>query len=404
MNSSLFKKVEQLEGEMYEMEFFKTKVKHTECIQLGLSILCEAKRILNAFYYDCIQYYFDKSKFNLILCDTDSIYLALTVGSLEEAVKPERIDEYKRRIYNSCHDNFKFEDGNWFIRQCCEKHKQEDQFRPSMAKVECEGREIISLASKTYVLDGMDDNIKLSCKGISKKFVNKPLEIFRDVLTKGVKISSTNRGFICKSGVIYSYKQDRVGFNFMYMKRQVLADSVSTVALQCRLTPWEDKNLEVFDRYAHPLSNLYPCKLNAHGITHKSAEHMFQFLKAKFHKQLDICDVIEHEWNVMKVRNSVSDIDLCSEWFDVERLTMKKVLNEKFKQNQQFRNAVIDSKGKTLVYAVTFDRLFGAGITPKVAHVMDVDSYPGQNLLCDLIVEIRELYLMENRKKKPTIN
>ena len=30
------------------------------------------------------------------------------------------------------------------------------------------------------MLDGEDDKIKLSCKGISKKFVHNPLEIFCD--------------------------------------------------------------------------------------------------------------------------------------------------------------------------------------------------------------------------------
>lgn len=102
---------------MYELESYKKTVKHTEFIQVVLSILCEAKRILNAFYYDCIQYYFDKAKFNLILCDTYSLYLSLSVDNFEEAVKPERLEGYRRRIYHSCHNNFRIEDGNWFMRQ-----------------------------------------------------------------------------------------------------------------------------------------------------------------------------------------------------------------------------------------------------------------------------------------------
>ena len=153
INSPLFKKIEELDSNIYEMEFYKAKIRHSECMHIGLSILCEAKRILNSFYYDCIQYYFDKAKFDLILCDTDSIYMAIVVDNLIDAVKPNRLQEYKDRIYNSCHENFRFEDGNWFIRQCCEKHKKADELRPSLAKPELlNGREILVLNSKTYVV------------------------------------------------------------------------------------------------------------------------------------------------------------------------------------------------------------------------------------------------------------
>lgn len=52
-----------------------------------------------------------------------------------------------------------------------------------------------------------------------------------------------------------------------------------------------------------------------------------------------------------------------------------------------------------MLYAVTFDRLFGAGVTLRVAHVIDVESFPGQNLLSVLIIEIRELYTLQIKKQ-----
>ena len=198
-------------------------------------------------------------------------------------------------------------------------HRNSDQYRPRLAKEEFKnGNVMVYLCSKTYVLESKEENIiKLSCKGMIKHFVDKPLKIFRNVLKNGVKKSSTNRGFICKFGKAYSYQQDRIGFNFLYMKRQVQPDGFSTKALTCQLSPWDDRILENFDGYKHPLSNLYPCPLDVYGVIHQSSEHMFQYYKAKFHGEQNICDEICHEWNVMKARNSAA-------WFDVERLVMKK--------------------------------------------------------------------------------
>ena len=72
------------------------------------------------FYFDCLDYYLDRSDFELVEVDTDSQYLALSqpidkekmdrndlsYHPLMSMVKPDKLDEFKAMIYNRCHDDW----------------------------------------------------------------------------------------------------------------------------------------------------------------------------------------------------------------------------------------------------------------------------------------------------------
>ena len=65
---------------------------------------------------------------------------------------------------------------------------------------------------------------------------------------------SNNVGFRIKISDIYTYSQNKIGFNYFFCKREVLADGVSTKPLDITLSPWESTNLVVdmnFLRHSH---------------------------------------------------------------------------------------------------------------------------------------------------------
>ncbi len=96
---------------------------------------------------------------------------------------------------------------------------------------------MIGLCSKTYIVSKDNDDYKFSCKGISKRFVENPLNIYKQVLETGNSASGTNKGFRVKDHGIFTYTQQRCGFTYFYCKRKVMDDGIHTVPLYMTLCP-----------------------------------------------------------------------------------------------------------------------------------------------------------------------
>ena len=71
------------------MESRKNKVTINRPFQVGFVVYQLAKLRMLQFYYDFLDHYIDRRDYELIQMDTDSMYFALSYGTLEEAVKPE---------------------------------------------------------------------------------------------------------------------------------------------------------------------------------------------------------------------------------------------------------------------------------------------------------------------------
>ena len=287
INSQRFKKITTLneEEELYEIELKKKVLNMNIPLQIGFTILQYAKLRMLEMYYDFIDYFFDRKDFELGEMDTDSLYIGFTSDNLHNLVKKEKQEEYNNLLFNQCSDfNLNPEKGRFFIpRQCCEKHKHWDSKIPGMFKVEYTGKELISLNSKCYIgatkvirskrftktiseyistkllnkickhksrnimkqlnqskhskVGYISYDIKLSCKGISKKNLKSPLYSFRKVLFTKQPCGGINKGFIKKNNFIYSYNQFRQGFTYFYIKREILNDGIHTKPLQITLTP-----------------------------------------------------------------------------------------------------------------------------------------------------------------------
>uniref|UniRef100_A0A915JKU1 Uncharacterized protein n=1 Tax=Romanomermis culicivorax TaxID=13658 RepID=A0A915JKU1_ROMCU len=83
--------------------------------------------------------YLDKSMYQCMETDTDSIYLTLSSNNPLDAVKPECKEEFMEKIYPK-----------WFVK------RKEDKQMPGMLKVEWQGTAMCCLAAKTYT--GIGEN------------------------------------------------------------------------------------------------------------------------------------------------------------------------------------------------------------------------------------------------------
>lgn len=169
------------------------------------------------FYYDFIDKYLDRSDFQYCEMDTDSAYIAISGNSIEELVRAELKEDFKK------------DRSNWFPRTDTPEHAAYDKRTPGLFKEEWTGEGIIGLSSKTYYCFGSYD--KFSCKGISKNCSEIDKDKYLNVLLTKQSSTGLNKGFRVVNNSIYTYNQIREGFSYFYPKRQVLSDGISTVPL-----------------------------------------------------------------------------------------------------------------------------------------------------------------------------
>ncbi len=72
------------------MELSKKAIKLDLPLHIGFFVYQYAKLKMLAFYFDFLDFYVDRSDFQLCEMDTDSFYMALSGPSLEAVIKPEK--------------------------------------------------------------------------------------------------------------------------------------------------------------------------------------------------------------------------------------------------------------------------------------------------------------------------
>ena len=217
VNTHLFRKLDNITEDTYEVESCKKTINLNLPIQVGFFVYQYAKLRMLQFYYDFLDKYLERADFQMCEMDTDSAYIAISGDSVESLVKPELTEEFQQ---DKC---------NWFPRTDTAEHKAYDKRTPGLFKVEWEGEGIIGLCSKTYYCFGAKD--KFSCKGANKKTNEINKEKYLNVLLTKQNSAGVNRGFRVVNNAMYTYTQVRDAFSYFYPKRKVLADGVSTTPL-----------------------------------------------------------------------------------------------------------------------------------------------------------------------------
>ena len=92
--------------------------------------------------------------------------MALNEVTLDKCVKDELYNTYYNQIYNRCNDQVR---AIWFPRKCCDSHIPLDKRYTGIFKEELFGDKMISLCSKSHIIQNKEGKQKISCKGISKK-------------------------------------------------------------------------------------------------------------------------------------------------------------------------------------------------------------------------------------------
>ena len=238
-NEPTFKAMTDLGDDYFEVEMQKKRITLDLPIQIGYFILQYAKLKMLDFYVFLTKYV-EKSDFQMLQMDTDSLYFSISGKDLGQVIKPHLKDDYTHQLQGLCSPTPISGDTHYFPRSCCSAHAKYDSRTPGLFKVEYTGDLFYGLCSKTYIVKN-GDQCKFSSKGISKNRVKDPLEIYKSVLETKSSSGSSNVGFIAKNNTIFTYKQHRKGFSYFYCKRKVMDDGITTEPLDITVQPIPSK-------------------------------------------------------------------------------------------------------------------------------------------------------------------
>ena len=238
INSKMFKRLNHITDQLYEVEIVKTEIEHREPIIVGFFILKYAKLGMLELYYNFFKKFCDTDKYEEIGMDTDSLYLVLSEENLENVIVPKKRAEWDQLRSKDCTDNFTAKaTDNFFHRTCCNLHKKHNKREPGLFKEEFRCIEMLCLCSKTYCCyDKQTNKYKFSSKGLNKRTLEDcgdgPMSKYRKVLEEAVNVTSTNRGFRTIQHSVATFEQTKKGLSYFYPKRIVEEDGKHTKPLK----------------------------------------------------------------------------------------------------------------------------------------------------------------------------
>ena len=241
INEAQFRKLNTLDEDLYEVEMNKKKIKYNLPVAVGFFVYQYAKLKMLQFYFGCVLKYVSREDFCYIEMDTDSAYLGLSGNCLEDVVKPELRKEFYEEwdkwfpseacpTHKQDFVSTKLAGKEWKPAECCKEQRRYDRRSPGLMKIEWQGKGMVALCSKCYFGWGQNGD-KKSTKGINKAQNELNMTDFKEVLNTKEAQGGYNMGFQVKNNSMYTYKQWRSALSYLYPKRQVLADGVSTIPL-----------------------------------------------------------------------------------------------------------------------------------------------------------------------------
>ncbi|MEE0266132.1 MAG: NADAR family protein [Acutalibacteraceae bacterium] len=131
------------------------------------------------------------------------------------------------------------------------------------------------------------------------------------------------------------------------------------------------------------LSNWYSSDFEVDGIKYTSMEQYMMHQKAIIFNDNEIAKQIMDTSNVGKIKafgRAVKDYD-DTIWNGLRQIIVYKGLLEKFRQNDDLRKRLLDTKQNILAECAVQDKVWGIGLSMKDDNRFDLSKWQGENLL-----------------------
>ncbi|KAG3233686.1 hypothetical protein PI124_g21245 [Phytophthora idaei] len=202
-----FHRLEEL-NDACEITMKKRRLKNKNPIHLSIAIYQLAKLRMLQFYYDCIDFYFDRSAFEYQEMDTDSDYIAFSCEN-----------PFQDDIKSGLRKHFKEHKYDWIPRDYNKDVAKFDRRTPGLFKDEWSGDAMVSSSSKNYICYLLDEpyKVKVSAKGVQQGRGRNENVLNPDGFETVVRDRIT--------------LQDENGSQLLLRQATVLSDGISTIPL-----------------------------------------------------------------------------------------------------------------------------------------------------------------------------
>ncbi|KAJ3408489.1 hypothetical protein HDV05_004966 [Chytridiales sp. JEL 0842] len=139
-------------------------------------------------------------------------------------------------------------------------------------------------------------------------------------------------------------------------------------------------------------SNFFPSRFTVHNIQFSCGEQFIMFAKAKMFKDEEIANQILRETNPMKIKSlgrKVQGYD-DSVWTARREDVTYVGLLEKYRQNDNLKQDILNTGLRELVEASKSDKVWGVGLHEDDPKIEDRANWKGLNILGKILMRVRE--------------
>jgi hypothetical protein len=150
-----------------------------------------------------------------------------------------------------------------------------------------------------------------------------------------------------------------------------------------------------------PFSQWHLSKFNIDGIEYNCCEQYMMAEKVRmFNDNISLKEIMKssNPKEQKKIGREVKGF-IVDDWEKVARDIVYKGNWAKFTQNKKLKDILIQTKGKTLVEASPYDKIWGIGLDEKDPRALDKEKWLGKNWLGEVLTKVREDIINENQRK-----
>lgn len=140
------------------------------------------------------------------------------------------------------------------------------------------------------------------------------------------------------------------------------------------------------------LSNFYPCRIEFDGMSFKSSEQLFMYLKAILFNDQEIAERIVKCVTPLESKRLGRKVKMFNQdsWDKAKSSVMFLALYHKFRQNPDLKNYLLMTKDSILAEASPYDKIWGIGLGIEYPERFDYSKWRGENLLGKVLMDVRK--------------
>jgi ribA/ribD-fused uncharacterized protein len=160
----------------------------------------------------------------------------------------------------------------------------------------------------------------------------------------------------------------------------------------CPVSDSKDEEFEFFYKTSHPFSQWFACEFTVEGIVFNTAEQYMMYKKALLFDDKEVAD------KILKTTDPRQQKELGRQvvgfnnklWQQYAFEIVYNANYQKFKQNADMKELLLDTSNKSIVEASPSDKIWGIGLSENDINRLDRTKWNGTNWLGEALTCVRE--------------